>query len=284
SLSRGGAVWDLATGAQRWAPEPNSENCADRGYGGGKALVAIRGCGDYSSPQLTVQPLNPVTGKAVSSYALPRGVQYAHIVSTDPLVVAAEVGSGAGAGSGVSDYFSIDAKTGKLRSRIAADANKYGGKCDSTNVEGCRYMVVGNDRLYLPTEEHDGGGDTGRVNEILSFDLATGKQTSDKADSGTRYAIYPLRMDGGNLVAYKRPPYDKGGQVVSIDGGTFKQTVLLENPSDKSVRDVETSFSLDGAELRFQNGRLYIADTILSAESSYSGDEKRYLVAGFTTG
>ncbi|MEV0094825.1 PQQ-binding-like beta-propeller repeat protein [Streptomyces sp. NPDC050738] len=273
----GGAAFDLATGAPRWTPKANSDNCEDRGYAGGEALVAVRSCGDYDSPQLTIQPLDPVTGKAQSSYALPRGVQYAHVVSTKPLVVAADVGDTAGDGSGISDYFSIDAKTGKQRARIAAQAAKYGGRCSSTEVEVCTNIVVGNDRLYLPTEEHD------RSNEILSFDLATGKPTSDNSPSGEGYTVVPLRMDGGNLIAYKVPPYDKGGQVVSIDGGSFKETLLMENPADKAIRDVETAFSQERAEYRFRNGHLFISSINLT-QSENRLEGSKYLVAvGFGT-
>ena len=53
--------------------------------------------------------------------------------------------------------------------------------------------------------------------------------------------MYPLRMDGTNVIAYKDAPYDKGSQIVTIDGGSLKSTLLLENPSDRSVRDAVTS-------------------------------------------
>ncbi|WP_329121537.1 outer membrane protein assembly factor BamB family protein [Streptomyces sp. NBC_01465] len=270
-------AWDLKTGALRWKPSANSENCSDKGYAGGEALVAVRTCGDIDSPQLTVQRVDPVTGKAAFSYALPRGVQYAHIVSTKPLVVAADVGDTAGDGSGISDYFSLS-DTGTLLARIPASGAKYGGRCSSTEVEVCHNIVVGNNRLYLPTEEHD------RTNEILSFDLATGKSTSDNAPAGDGFRSVPVRMDGGNLIVYKVPPYDKGGQVVSVDGGTFKQTLLMSNPADKDIRDAETSFTLDHAQIVFGGGRLFFGDEILGAADSWSPDEKRYLTVGFSTG
>lgn len=93
--------------------------------------------------------------------------------------------------------------------------------------------------------------------------------------------MFPLRMDGGNIIAYKEPPYDKGGQVVSIDGSTFKQTVLMENPSDETVRDAETSFSPEYAEYRYGGGRLYISETMISKPSTSSLDDKEYLVVSF---
>ncbi|MGA4958675.1 outer membrane protein assembly factor BamB family protein [Streptomyces lavendulocolor] len=279
----GGAAWDLATGKELWKPQVDAEECEDRGYGGGEALVAARLCGSIDNGYLLIQNLDPKTGAPLSSFKMPAGVEDAGIVSTKPLVVAADVGDTAGDGSGISDFFSIDEKTGKLKVKIAADAERYAAECDSTGVEVCHRVVVGNNRLYLPTEDHEGGGEYGDTNEIVSFDLTTGKPTTDKADAGDRYSMFPLRMDGGNIIAYKKPPYDKGGQVVSIDGATFKQTVLLENPSDKSVRDAESSFVLDSAEIVYTNGRLFIADDLFDAPSGSSTDRKEYLAISFST-
>ncbi|WP_351233495.1 PQQ-binding-like beta-propeller repeat protein [Streptomyces sp. NPDC002133] len=280
----GGAAWNLADGKSLWVPTADTESCYDLGYGGGAALAAVRKCGDYGSQYLLVQNLNPKTGAPVSSYKMPPGVEYASIVSTGPLVVAADVGDTAGDGSGISDFFSIDEKTGKLKAKIAADADRYAAECRSTEVESCSMAVVGNGRLYLPTEEHEGTGEYGDTNEIVSFDLTTGKPTTDRADAGDRYTLFPLRMDGGNIIAYKWPPYDAGGQIVSIDGGSMKQTVLMENPAGEDVRDAETSFSVDAAEILYGNGRLFLAETLISKPYSDDPGRKDYLVVSFATG
>ncbi|WP_406382010.1 PQQ-binding-like beta-propeller repeat protein [Streptomyces sp. NBC_01618] len=278
--TEGGAAFDLDTGAERWKPKVSTDGCYDSGYGGGDALAVVRKCGTYDDPQLVIQALNPTTGAPISSYKMPPGVDYASIVSTKPLVVAADVGDTAGDGSGISDFFSIDASTGKLLTKIAADGEKYAARCHSTEVESCSQVAVGNNRIYVPTEDHEGTGEYGDTNEIVSFDLTTGKPTSDRADAGERYTMFPIRMDGGNIIAYRVPPYDKGGQVVSIDGATFKQTVLMENPSDRSVREVETSFTPDYSEFLYNDGHLYLASTMVSKPSG-SLDTSRRLAVGF---
>ncbi|MGW6566523.1 outer membrane protein assembly factor BamB family protein [Streptomyces sp. NPDC054975] len=281
----GGAAFDLANGNPRWKPKANAENCYDMGYGGGEGLVAARKCGSYGSQYVVIQNLNPTTGAVISQYKMPTGVEYAAIVSTKPLVVAADVGETAGDGSGISDFFSIDEKTGKLKVKIAANADRFAAKCRSTEVEACQKVVVGNNRLYLPTEEREGStGEYGdETNEILAFDLTTGKQAVEKADAGDKWTLIPLRMDGGNILAYKVPPYDKGGQIVSIDGGTMKPTVLLENPSDKTVRDAEDSFSEDYAEILYSGGRMFISDVMISKPSSSSTTLREYLALGYGT-
>ncbi|MBT2399732.1 PQQ-binding-like beta-propeller repeat protein [Streptomyces sp. ISL-100] len=277
--TRGGAAFDVATGKVRWQPKPNAEQCRDVGYAGGEALATVRSCGSASAPQLSIESLNPKTGAPIAKYKMPTGVDRASIVSTKPLVAAADVGDTAGDGSGVSDFFSIDEKTGELRARIPVDAEQYAPRCRDT--EGCTKIVVGNGKIYVPTEEHEGGGEGGRTNEIVSFDLATGKLTGDRADAGERYTMHPIRMDGGNIIAYKYPPYDKGGQVVSINGGSMKETLLMENPADRAVRDVTTTFVVDSAEFRYADGRLFMATRLMSQERA---GFKRYLAIGFGTG
>lgn len=278
----GGAAWEIPSGKQLWAPK-TSDSCYDAGYGGGPKLVAVRKCGTYEQRQLHIQNIDPKTGNVISEYKMSEGIEYAAVVSTDPLVVAADVGESAGDGSGISDFFSIDNKTGELRQRISAPGDDFGARCDAIyKMEQCSGLAVGNDRLYIATEEHETGGDSyGQTNEIVAFDLATGKQTGQRADAGDDYEITPLRMDGGNVIAYKSPPYDKGGQIVSIDGGTFEQTVLLENPATKSVRAVEGRMLPTSAEILYAQGGLYMSKVYAS---DFSSGDKEYAVIAFGTG
>ncbi|WP_405536999.1 PQQ-like beta-propeller repeat protein [Streptomyces sp. NBC_00075] len=277
----GGAAFDI-TGKALWAPKP-TDTCYDAGYGGGEKLVAVRKCGSYGARQLDIQTIDPVSGKVLSEYAMAKGIEDASIVTTNPLVVAADVNRSAGDGSGISDIFSIDNKTGQLRTKISVPGDKYAAECEGiTRIEYCTKLAVGNDRIYLPTENHDGTGEYSKTNEIVAFDLATGKQDGRRADAGDGWTISPLRMDGGNVIAYKRPPYDKGGQVVSIDAGTFAQTKLMENPATKAVREVEFSMQPEFAELIYADGRLYMSQVFAHKPSSTGGT--RYLAIAYGTG
>ncbi|WP_431993460.1 PQQ-binding-like beta-propeller repeat protein [Streptomyces albogriseolus] len=277
----GGAAWDVATGDERWAPK-TSDSCYDAGYGGGPKLVAVRKCGSYDQRQLHIQTVDPTSGDVLAEYKMDEGIEYAAVVSTDPLVVAADVGDSAGDGSGISDFFSIDGKTGKLRARLSAPGDEFAARCDGIyKVENCSGVTVGNDRLYIATEEHDSGGESySQTNEVVAFDLATGKQTGQRADAGENYEIYPLRMDGPNVIAYKRPPYDKGGQIVSIDGASFKETLLMENPSTEAVRDVESRMSPEYSEIQYGQGGLYMSSVYAS---DFTTREKEYSVIAFGT-
>ncbi|MFF7974097.1 PQQ-binding-like beta-propeller repeat protein [Streptomyces sp. NPDC007905] len=278
--TNGGAAFDIDTAKALWQPKPG-DSCYDAGYGGGAKLVAVRKCGSYDNRQLHIQTIDPTSGKVISDYRMAAGVEYASVVSTDPLVVAADVGDSAGDGSGISDYFSIDNKTGRLLSRISAPGDTYAGRCDGiTRIEDCKEVVAGGGKLYVPTEDHDGSGKYSKTNEIIAFDLATGKETGQRAEAGDGYLLSPLRMDGGNLLAYKRPPYDKGGQVVSIDGGSFKTNELLENPATQDVRQAETTMLPDYAEILYGQGRLYMS-AVYAHKVSYG---KEYLLLAFGAG
>ncbi|MFG2293728.1 PQQ-binding-like beta-propeller repeat protein [Streptomyces sp. NPDC048603] len=276
----GGGAWNLNDGKVLWEPKTDNEGCYDLGYGGGEALAVIRRCGRVGSQTVQAQVLDPTTGAPKYSYRMSQGIENAQILATKPLVVSANVNWTAKNATGVSDVFVID-EAGGLKSTISLTSGNYQPECGATEVEDCTKYVVGNGRLYLPTIEHQGSGSSGssRTNEILSFDLNTGKQTTDRADAGERYTMLPLRMDGSNIIAYKRPPYDKGGQVVSIDSATMKETVLMVNPDDKETRRAETGFVAESAEFRYADGRLFIADDLISSSSSI---DKKYLFASFS--
>ncbi|MFD8672146.1 PQQ-binding-like beta-propeller repeat protein [Streptomyces seoulensis] len=257
---RGGAAYDIGTGKVLWQPKPG-DDCDDVGYGGGTKLVAVRKCGAFGNRTLSIQNIDPTSGKVISEYKMSAGIEYAGIVSTDPLVVGADAGHSASGGSGVSDYFSIDSRTGRLLARIPVSGDTYDGECETiTLVEECKGVVAGQGKLYLATKEHSGSKSKSiRTNEVVAFDLATGKQTGQRAEAGDGSTLFPLRMDGGNLIAYKEPPYDKGAQVVTIDGASFKSTTLMDLPPDQGDRSLLSGLQPTFSEYRYSQGKLFMA-------------------------
>ncbi|GAA2559945.1 MULTISPECIES: outer membrane protein assembly factor BamB family protein [Streptomyces] len=274
----GGAAFDLKTGKELWKPQ-NGDACEDVGYRGGEALVAVRKCGSYDNPKMEVQLLDASDGTPQWSYKLPAGLDNAKVISVDPVVFGTD--SQDITASGVTDVFTLDDKGG-LQSRFALEDGKYQHDCGVNKVHDCRQIFAGNGKLFVPTAEHDAKGEEyGRTNEILSFDLKTGKQTGDRFDAGGKYKIYPLRMDGENVLAYKAPPYDKGGQIVSIDP-SGKQTVLVENPAAEAVRNVERNFLPDFGEVIYGDGRLFMS-ALYVREPSKVTKEPEYLAIAFGT-
>ncbi|MEV0929447.1 PQQ-binding-like beta-propeller repeat protein [Streptomyces phaeochromogenes] len=270
----GGAAFDISNGKILWQPKVGT--CEDVGYAGGEQLVAVRKCGDYGNEKYEVQLLDPKAGTVKWSYKLPAGIDNAKVISTKPVVFG--VDSGDITASGATDVFSLD-DSGKLRTKITLEDGKYEHDCGVNKIHNCRSIAVGNDRLYVPTKQHEGGEQYSRVNEIVSFSLATGKPTSDRADAGDGYEILPIRMDGGNVLAYKNGPYDKGSQVVSLDGKTFKETKLLETPAEAQIRSAISSIVPSSSEMLYTGGRLFMAQELISAP--YSADDKEYAAIGF---
>ncbi|GGZ71759.1 outer membrane protein assembly factor BamB family protein [Streptomyces bluensis] len=269
----GGAAFDVNTGKPLWAPKVSE--CVDVGYAGGTQLVAVRKCGDYGDEQYEVQLLDPKSGSSKWSYKLPSGIDNAKVISTKPVVFG--VDSGEITASGFTDVFSLD-DNGKLRTKITTPAGKYKSDCDVGEVWDCKGVTVGNDKLYVSTEEHNGSG-SAQTNEIVSFSLATGKPTGERVDAGDGYALFPIRMDGPNIIAFKDPPYNKGAQVVSVDTSTLKTTKLLETPASREVLMAISSMVPDSAELLYSNGRLFMGKEL--AGKAYSPDEKRYAALAF---
>ncbi|MBY8870037.1 outer membrane protein assembly factor BamB family protein, partial [Streptomyces sennicomposti] len=279
--TNGGAALSLADGKVLWSPK-TGDTCYDIGYGGGDKLVAVRECGQYGSGRLLIQTLDPTSGKVASEYKMAPGIEYASVISTNPLVVGASPGD-SDEGQGISDLFSIDNKTGALRARIPVPPEQSAARCEGVErLEECTDIVVGNGKVYVATPEHDVGGDViAKTNEVVAFDLATGKATGQRADAGAGYTLHPLRMDGGNIVAYNEPAIRKSGQVVSIDGTTFKSTVLLQTASGYEAREFLVSFPVQYGEVLFQNGRLYLSQRYLSEDE---GATERALAAAYGAG
>ncbi|MCC2278432.1 hypothetical protein LKL35_23845 [Streptomyces sp. ET3-23] len=255
----GGAAWSLSDGKELWTPKAG-DDCRDDGYGGGTKLVAVRRCGDYARPQMQVQTLDPATGGIKSTYKVPAGLNYVHVVSTDPLVVAVDAGDHTG--SAASDFLAIDdsAKEGTLRSKVSTQNGKFTPKCESTNVEGCKKVVVSKDTLYLPTQEHQSGNsqEVGRVTDIVGFGLSDG-QSRGKVSGAPGSSITPLSLDrDGYLVAYQDPTYKAGGMVIRIDPKTFKTDVLMKNPVD--TVEAERKLSPNYQDVVWSQGRLYMGN------------------------
>ncbi|MFI1679193.1 PQQ-binding-like beta-propeller repeat protein [Streptomyces sp. NPDC020607] len=272
--SSGGAAWDVK-GDSLWKPKVGK--CKDVGYAGGAQLVAIRECGTYGDETLKVQLLDPKTGDDKWTYPIAPGIDNAKIISTNPVVFGQDTTKITA--SGVTDVFSLGSN-GKLRAKISLEDGKYDHDCGVNMVNACKAIAVGNDRLYVPTRQHDGSGESyNRTNEIVSFSLATGKPTSDRADAGENGEIFPIRMDGGNVLAYKAHGYKQGAQVVSLDGKTMKETKLLETPGSEAVTEAISGMVPKSNELLYADGHLFLGKKLLS--KPYSKDDKEYVALGF---
>ncbi|MET7933860.1 hypothetical protein [Streptomyces sp. NPDC005322] len=279
--TRGGAAWSTE-GKELWKPQ-SGEQCQDDGYAGSEdKLVAVRRCGDYSDPQIQVQTLNPKTGAVKSVYKVSQGIDYVHVASTDPLVIAVDAGDSTG--SAVSDFLAIDdsGKTGTVRTKIGTENGKYAPKCESTNVEGCRKLAISKtaDAVFLPSDDRSFGSE-GAANEIVAFSLATGKPIG-KTEGVEGAALVPLGLDkDGFVLAYQKTTFDKGGAVWRIDPKSYAKAKLLQNSA--AGQDMESRFSVDSAEIIYSGQHLFMGD-VYATKPSGSFDKDDPLAAIFGAG
>ncbi|MCC3772098.1 PQQ-binding-like beta-propeller repeat protein, partial [Streptomyces sp. UNOC14_S4] len=273
---RGGAAWSLDGGKELWVPKAE-DDCKDAGYGGGNKLVAVRRCGDYQRPTITIQTLDPKSGAIKSKFKMPAGIDYPHIASTDPLVVA--VSAGDSTGNGASDFMAIDdsGQDGTLRSKISTGNGQYEPKCPAVEVEGCKKISITKDTLYMPTKQHASGDSDkpGRVNEVVAFDLANG-QSKGKTDGVPGAALIPLGVDkDGYAIVYQGATYNQGGQVWRVDPKTFKPDVLLKNADDSAK--AEYDLSPDYKPGLWAHGRLLLGQDYVHKRSSAALDRENLL-------
>ncbi|MEU5951388.1 PQQ-binding-like beta-propeller repeat protein [Streptomyces sp. NPDC047525] len=263
----GGAAFDLRSGKVLWEPK-QGEKCHDVGYAGGKRLVAVNSCGEFGSERYRVEVLDPRTGASKGGHKLPDGVTSPSVISVQPVVVA--VDSGKISGSGATDVFAFEEGSDR-RTRIALPDDKYLHECGTASiVQDCRGITVGNGKLYAPTEQRDGTKEYSSTNDIVAFSLATGKTTGERVSAGDHSPIFPIRMDGGNVLVYKSSPVT---QVVSLDGRTLKQEKVL---LDATTRP--STLSPLRSELVFTHNKLFVSSDLLA---QYSGSKETVMMYGF---
>ncbi|MEV0443959.1 hypothetical protein AB0I84_25710 [Streptomyces spectabilis] len=277
------AGWKL-DGTPLW--KPSDEPCDTVGHAGDETkLVVVRDCGDTESPRPKVETVDPGTRAVKSTFALPRGTEYVHVVSVDPLVLAADDGDAQG-GSGISRFIAVDdsAARGKALSTIPADGGehgKYEAECPATEVTGCAQLAVSKERnaLYLATRDPASSASAAR-NDLVSFDLRTGKQLR-RAPGSDAGRMVPIGLDeGGRVLAYQEASIvgEEGGAVWRVDPATLKSTKLLQNPSDSY--ETEARFESD-RRLLYAGGRLYLgADHVTEPSTVYKTPQPLAVIFG----
>ncbi|MCQ8189497.1 PQQ-binding-like beta-propeller repeat protein [Streptomyces rugosispiralis] len=268
----GGGAWSL-DGKPLWKPAYLAD-CDDDGYAGGDdKIVAIRGCDtrDSSTKRLEVQTVDPRTRDVKSSYKLDEKVEYAHVISTAPLVVAVDTGD-SDAGTGTTDILTIDdsAEQGKLLSTIDVLAKGYQPNCPATSVEGCTELALdkASSTLYLSSEvDVDQGGPGDR---ITGLNLKTGKETG-KTKMAENRSLIPIRTDDdGSLLAYLGSTYSEAGGVVRVDAKDFAMDTLQTHPDD--MKDAESGMDIYGdCTMIYTGKKLYIGDSKATRPTSGDG-------------
>ncbi|MCW7943256.1 hypothetical protein AAW14_14640 [Streptomyces hygroscopicus] len=254
--SQSGTGYDIADGKKLWDKQEYDGACFPSAFAGGTRLISVASCGAGGSNEHDeVQELDPATGKARWTRAIPKGWKVAHTFSVDPVVL----------------YLTNDDKKtaaitalkndGTPRSEVHSKES-FAPECPwavlDRDLQGCTGAVADAGTLYLPTEAKSG------PNDIVAISLDTGKEKW-RVKSPADRPLLPLRTDGTHLIGYVDPSYDGGGRIVSIatDGSSHTTTGLLQNPS--GTAQIESGFYSKAID--YVDGRFYISTTRLTGNT-----------------
>ncbi|MFD7630040.1 PQQ-binding-like beta-propeller repeat protein [Streptomyces sp. NPDC059851] len=265
AVSRSGSAsaFKISTGEKLFG-SGSAEGCKPGEYTvHNNRMIAVSRCLEKDGKG-EVSGADPVTGKKTWTYQLPDGYKVANVYSLDPVVL--DIGNQAKNERAIV----VLGPDGKHRATVSGEG-KFANECipaPGGSLEVCRTTVVDGGTLYMPT-----AADTGKANEIVAFDLATGK-AKWRTPAGDSRTLTPIRMENGQLIAYRSAEKDKGGEVVAIPASGGTPTPLLRNPSGDAA-PIENAFY--GPQIDYVGGRLYISVTYLRAQGK---DEKLLMVFG----
>ncbi|GAA3231197.1 PQQ-binding-like beta-propeller repeat protein [Streptomyces thermocoprophilus] len=266
--SQSGTAYDVRTGKKLYDKKKYGSACFPDAFAGApNRLIQIASC-DATRPteHEEMQGLDPKTGRVLWTQKLEKGWEVKRVYSIDPLVVYSE--------NSDKKQWNIAAvkPDGTFRSQVVFNEN-FAPNCNwaifERDLRGCFGTAADADTLYLPTKALSG------PNEIVAVNLATGKEKWRVKSTGNA-SMYPIRVEGGKLIAYVEASYNAGGQVVAIPttGTSHTPTKLLQNP--ESTAKIEHGFFNWTAD--WAGGRFYISSTRLSGNDE--AKEKLMLAFG----
>jgi outer membrane protein assembly factor BamB len=262
--------FDVADGRQLFGT--STSGCARYGFAGGSRLLAAAECtpADDEVFRQELQEVDPVTGRTRWSHRLEADWTIDKVVSVSPVVVFVHKEDIDGA---VTDRQVIAlTDDGRLRSRIPFGDDMFEPRCSSTgstefraDIQGwCSGAAADSSTVYLATK-----GET--TNEVVTFDLDTGKATG-RSSPGSERTMLPLLAEDGGVVQYIGPSIYAGGavSVIAPSGGARK--VLLKLPKT----DAE---GFHEARAAYGDGRLFLLVPLVSALRDSAEREMNIMMA-----
>ncbi|MGW0749578.1 outer membrane protein assembly factor BamB family protein [Streptomyces sp. NPDC002587] len=255
------SVFKVSTGDKLFATP--AEGCATGSYFGGNGkMIGVATCQD-ADRTVEVKDADPATGKSTWSFKLPKGFTVSSVYSVDPLVL--DIGNEAKKERSIV----VIGPDGKQRATVTGEGSFASCRSSfSRSLQGCAAGLVDSNTLYLPTATEAGTG-----NEIVAFDLASGK-AKWRTPAGDKRTLTLVKAANGQLIAYRKAEYEKGGEVLSIPAAGGEPTALLRHPSGPAA-PVESSFYSPKTE--YADGRFFLSVTHLLARGK---DEKFLMVFG----
>lgn len=264
-------AFSMTDGKELWGKLPGE--CQPYAFTSAAKLIAAAACstGEAAKNHERIQEHDPATGRVKWSYPLAQGWRVDKVYSVDPLVVSATHRE--------KKSWSVISLTdsGNLRSEIDGGKDKFQPQCGGTfivfgrNLEGCTGVAADADTFYMATADKTSGTD--RTNEVVAFDLDTGKPKWRSA-AGADRTMMPLRMEGADVVVHMEASYDKGGAVATISPSGGKPRMVLQNPA--STAQIENDFF--NPKIAYEGGRLYVVNDRVSARNDEEEKETKTIM------
>ncbi|MFE6161748.1 PQQ-binding-like beta-propeller repeat protein [Streptomyces sp. NPDC056486] len=270
----GSVAYDMDTGDRLWK-KARVSGCEHEGLAGGRGLLMVLACVHRKSHTYQVQKLDPRTGDATWTYQVADGIKGVNLLSAEPAVIGLSAGD-----NDVTHLISIN-DHGKRRATIGLEGGHYVVNCSTATgfnaADDCPSTVVSGDQVFVTSREDPHGDMVNNANRIVSFDLATGK-TVKKFESGRDQLLYPMRMSGDQLLAYRESSdHITPMGLVSLNPRTGKETpyFFFGLPVEGwTLADIELS------DIVVQNGRLFFGSRKASGPSAEKKKEWSWLVIG----
>ncbi|MET8831683.1 PQQ-binding-like beta-propeller repeat protein [Streptomyces sp. NPDC004610] len=252
---QGSVAYDMKDGRKLWDGTSVS-SCEDRGFAGGRALLALLTCGTGANATYRVQRLDPRTGEPEWTYEVARGVQDVYLPSSEPPVLAVAAGD-----TSVTELITLD-DDGTYLATVPM-SGRHDPKCGDRYfsspffgvVEHCDALVVDDDRLYVATKEEPTPAQP--ANWIVAFDTATGK-TTGKFEGRPYQPVYPLRTSGDELLIIRESLSEvEPTAVVAWNPETDKETpyLLFGLPEEEMGQLAD----LEWSDIVVEQGRLFLS-------------------------
>ncbi|MFD9500367.1 PQQ-binding-like beta-propeller repeat protein [Streptomyces sp. NPDC060035] len=204
-----------------------------------------------------VQEVDPVTGAPKWTYEVKAGWKVAHVYSSSPLVISIKKDE--------QGAIAVLNEDGTYRSQLVGGSENYAARCgeesveSGSNLDGCVGFAADKERFYLSTESQSTA--EAMTNKVIAFDLATGR-TVWEAPAPDNQVMWPLRMEGGDVLIHVRASYRKGGAlaVIAPTGGTPR--TLLQHPASGAG----TESLLFAPKAAYVGGRSFLVPTRISSD------------------
>ncbi|MFJ5226924.1 PQQ-binding-like beta-propeller repeat protein [Streptomyces sp. NPDC088400] len=261
TVTAGHTAYRVSDGKKLFGRPPG--DCFPYAFAGGAKLIAAEDCpsGESGKQLHQLQELDPVTGKVKWTHRVKKDLVIDKIYSVDPLVFSVKHQEDGGWG-----VFVLNAD-GTERSQPTGSDDQFRMDCDDSEgvvlggqptTEGCIGVVADASTLYMSTSYEEGSDS--RANAILAFDLATGK-LKWRVTSPDDRMMTPVRLEGGNLLAYLAPWDDQAGAVVTIAPTGGAPRTLLRHPA--STDEIETH--VFSQKYAYVDGRFYVSSSSVGA-------------------